>query len=58
MFFSENSSAKFANKSNEDHGADNNTSYDIIEHDVTGLAKVNHLPPPDSLDALQLGNDR
>ncbi len=36
----------------------NKTPYDIIEHDVTSLAKANNLPPPDSFDALQVGSER
>lgn len=60
MFLSENSSPIFLNKSkssgNEADAAD--TPYDLIEHDVTALAKISNLPPPDSFDALQLGSDR
>ncbi|CAF1071954.1 unnamed protein product [Adineta steineri] len=41
-----------------DEGGANKTPYDIIEHDVTTLAKANNLPPPDSFDALQLGSER
>jgi len=63
MLLSEHSSPKFLNesKSNGDEGGgggDDNTPYDLIEHDVTGLAIINNLPPPDSFDALQLGSDR
>ncbi len=61
MLLSENLSSNFLNKS-KTNGIDEcdaiNTPYDIIEHDVTTLARTNNLPPPDSLDALQLGNDR
>ena len=45
-------------KSNGDEGGAKNTPYDIIEHDVAGLAMINNLPPPDSFDALHLGTDR
>jgi hypothetical protein len=41
-----------------DEGGASNTPFDIIEHDVTGLAKISNLPPHDSFDALQIGSDR
>jgi len=62
MLLSEHSSPKFLNQSksngDEDGGGADNTPYDLIEHDVTSLAIINNLPPPDSFDALQLGSDR
>lgn len=41
-----------------DDGEPNKTPFDIIEHDVTTLAQVGHLPPADSFDALQIGSER
>jgi hypothetical protein len=60
MLLSENSSRHFLKKSNssDDEGAATHSQYDIIEHDVTGLANIINLPPPDSFDALQLSSDR
>jgi hypothetical protein len=62
MLLSENSSSNILTKSKSqssgDEGVANNTPYDIIEHDVTGLAKISNAPPPDSFDALQIGSDR
>jgi len=62
MLLSENSSSNLLNKSpsqsSGDEGGANNTPYDIIEHDVAGLAKLNNAPPPYSFDALQVGSDR
>jgi len=34
------------------------SSHDLVEHDVTGLAKMNHLPMPHAFEALQIGSDR
>jgi hypothetical protein len=69
MLFSEHLSPIFSNKSKSsgeilDYDGDpdecgvDKTPYDIIEHDVTSLAKTNNLPPPDSFDALQVGSER
>lgn len=60
MLLSENSSANFLNKSKSSRNEVDqaNTPYDLIEHDVTSLAKVNNLPTPDSFDALQISSDR
>ena len=59
MSFTENSSPLFLNESNGHVESDENPSpYDIIEHDVTSLAKVTNLPLPDTFDALQTGSDR
>lgn len=60
MFLSENTSPNFLNKSKSsgDEADAPDTPYDLIEHDVTCLANIHNLPPPDSFDALQLGSDR
>lgn len=60
MPFTEQSSPNFFNKSksSDDEADVRQTSYDLIEHDVGNLAKITHLPKPDSFDALQLGSDR
>lgn len=60
MSLSEKSSSNFLNKSKStanDVGA-NQKAYDIVEHDVTDLAKITNLPSPDSFDALHIGFDR
>jgi hypothetical protein len=64
MLLSENFSPIFSNKSkshdDDDHeeGRANNTPFDIIEHDVSGLSKISNLPPLASFDALQIGSER
>lgn len=60
MLFSEESSPNFFNKSksSDDEIDAPRTSFDLIEHDVSNLAKITNLPKPDSFDALQLGSDR
>ena len=69
MFPSEHLSPIFSNKSKSsagnhiydgdiDEGGANNAPYDLVEHDITTLAKGSNLPPPDSFDALQLGSER
>ena len=61
LFFKENFSPIFSNKA-KTTGDDGHTTKraqkDIIEHDVTGLSKMNHLPKPDAFEALQIGSDR
>ena len=69
MLFSEHLSPIFSNKSkfsgeivdrrdDPNEGGATETPYDIIEHDITTLAKSTNLPPPDSFDALQVGTER
>ncbi len=60
MLLAENLSPVFLNKSKSsgNEGDATNSQYDLIEHDVTSLAKISNLPPPDSFDALQVGSDR
>jgi hypothetical protein len=59
MFLLDRLSSLFAGKSRINDRADaDRTSFDIIEHDVTCLAKMQHLPSHDSFDALQAGSDR
>ena len=41
-----------------DEGGANNSSFDLIEHDVSGLSKIHSLPPHASFDALQVSSDR
>lgn len=64
MLLPENLSPIFSNKSKSSgnaigvgHGASNN-SYDIIEHDVTGLTNMSNLPKPDAFEALHISSDR
>lgn len=60
MSLSDKSSSNFLNKSKStanDAGA-TQTTYDVIEHDVTDLAKVTNLPSPDSFDALHISYER
>ena len=60
MSLSDKSSSNFLNKSksNANDAGANQTAFDIIEHDVTDLAKITNLPSPDSFDALHIGFDR
>jgi hypothetical protein len=64
MLLPENLSPIFSNKSKSTRNPDNveidatNNSYDIIEHDVTGLTNMNSLPRPDAFEALQISSDR
>lgn len=61
MFITGNLSPIFSNKSKTspaDVLPTSKSSHDLVEHDVTGLAKMNHLPMPHAFEALQIGSDR
>ena len=48
----------YPSKSTGNEAGANRTAFDIIEHDVSDLAKISHLPSPDSFDALHISCDR
>jgi hypothetical protein len=61
MFLSENYSPNFSNKSKSndiDGLTATKASHDIVEHDVTALARMNNLPATDAFDALHVSSNR
>ena len=62
MFIAENLSPIFSSKSKSSPvdvlPTSKSSSHDLIEHDVTSLAKMTHLPAPHAFEAIQIGSDR
>ena len=61
MLLPENLSPIFSSKSKStvaDGLVATKSAQNIVEHDVTGLAKMSNLPAPDAFEALQISSDR